>query len=245
MIEAGSAPGLSNLASLSTGNAATTFATAGVPPGLYHVRVRAANASGAGPPSNEIVLQVGGPAGCGPLSTPTLSLVTNSGGTVGFSWTVPSGGPTAYILQAGSAPGLSNLANLDLRQASPTFTTTGVPQGTYYVRVLARRNDCARSAPSNELVVTVSGGGPPESETSGVMLLQFDEEGCPTSPPRYIVVDGTRRGTHGEFIGLSVGPHSYVLCTTSSTGDVCRPREPFTVIAGYTYIVYGGNRGFC
>ena len=69
------------------------------------------------------------------------------------SWTIPSGGPTAYILQAGSAPGLSNLANLDLRQAQPTFTTSGVPAGTYYVRVLARRNNCSLSAPSNEVIV--------------------------------------------------------------------------------------------
>ena len=135
LIEAGSAPGLSNLASLSTGNAGTTFSAGGVPVGQYYVRVRAANAAGSSPPSNEVVLQVGGPVGCGPLGTPTLSVVTNSGGTVGFSWTIPSGSPTAYILQAGSAPGLSNLANLDLRQASPTFSTSGVPPGTYYVRV--------------------------------------------------------------------------------------------------------------
>ena len=91
LIEAGSAPGLSNLASVSTGNAGTLFSAGGVPVGTYYVRVRAANAAGSSSPSNEVVLQVGGPVGCGPLGTPTLSVVTNSGGTVGFSWTIPSG----------------------------------------------------------------------------------------------------------------------------------------------------------
>ena len=219
LIEAGSAPGLSNLASLSTGNVATSFSAGGIPVGTYYVRVRAANAAGSSPPSNEVVLQVGGPVGCGPLGTPALSVVTNTGGTVGFSWTIPSGGPTAYILQAGSAPGLANLANLDLRQASPTFSTSGVPAGIYYVRVLARRNDCALSAPSNEVIVNV---GPPLGQQARISFIA-QANPCGEVFPFFGIINGTR----GTSFTLAPGSYSYVACSTfrtsSSDVDVCGP----------------------
>lgn len=55
-LEAGSAPGLSNLATVPVGT--TSFSAAGVPAGLYYVRVRAIGAGGTGPASNELVVQV-------------------------------------------------------------------------------------------------------------------------------------------------------------------------------------------
>lgn len=58
VLEAGSAPGLANLLVLPLG-AAPGFSAA-APPGLYHVRVRASNACGTSPPSNEIVVAVPG-----------------------------------------------------------------------------------------------------------------------------------------------------------------------------------------
>jgi hypothetical protein len=57
VIEAGSQPGLSNLGLFRIGNV-LAFSTAGVPSGTYHVRVRAFNASGEGPPSNEVAVAV-------------------------------------------------------------------------------------------------------------------------------------------------------------------------------------------
>jgi predicted phage tail protein len=56
-IEAGSAPGQANLASIDTGGTATTF-SAPAPPGTYHVRVRAANACGASAPTADVVVTV-------------------------------------------------------------------------------------------------------------------------------------------------------------------------------------------
>ena len=50
--------GLSNLAVFSTASAATTLTVADVPRGTYHVRLRAVNASGAGPPSFDTVVVV-------------------------------------------------------------------------------------------------------------------------------------------------------------------------------------------
>ena len=154
LIEAGSSSGSANLASLPTGNALTTFSTTGVPAGTYFVRVRAIDASGAaGLPSNEVVVVVGG--GCVLPGAPTgLSITQNSGGTVGLSWTAASGAPTSYILEAGSAPGLANLANVDVGAAT-SLTATGVVPGTYFVRVRAR-NACGVGAASIEVKVVVT-----------------------------------------------------------------------------------------
>jgi hypothetical protein len=57
IVEAGSASGQSNLAVIPTGSTSTTLSGA-VPPGTYYVRLRASNAAGVGPPSNQIVVTV-------------------------------------------------------------------------------------------------------------------------------------------------------------------------------------------
>lgn len=78
----------------------------------------------------------------------------NSGGTVSFAWTAATGGPTSYIIEAGSTPGATNLANSDLGSTATTFTTTGVGRGTYYVRLRAK-NSFGVSGVSNEVVLVV------------------------------------------------------------------------------------------
>lgn len=57
VIDAGTSPGQSNLASFDTGTLDTSFAAA-VGPGTYYVRIRARNAFGAGPPSTEVMIVV-------------------------------------------------------------------------------------------------------------------------------------------------------------------------------------------
>jgi subtilisin-like proprotein convertase family protein len=57
VIEAGSAPGLANLVSFSTGNPSLSFVAA-APPGTYFLRVRAGNAAGTSTASNDVVLVV-------------------------------------------------------------------------------------------------------------------------------------------------------------------------------------------
>jgi hypothetical protein len=56
VIEAGSAPGLSNLAVV--GHPTTAASFSGVAPGTYYVRVRGVNAQGAGFASNEVTVVV-------------------------------------------------------------------------------------------------------------------------------------------------------------------------------------------
>lgn len=58
LIEAGSAPGLANLARLSVAPGATSLRVLRVPRGIYFVRVRSANGTGSSAPSNEIVVLV-------------------------------------------------------------------------------------------------------------------------------------------------------------------------------------------
>ncbi len=154
VIEAGSSPGLANLANFSTGNAATSFSASGVGAGTYYVRVRAQNAAGVGPSSNESTLVVGA-SGCSVAPGAPAGLASAvSGSTVTLSWSAPAGGcATSYILQAGSASGASNLANANVGNVT-SYTATGVGPGTYYVRVRAQ-NAIGQSGASNETVLTV------------------------------------------------------------------------------------------
>jgi hypothetical protein len=154
VIEAGSGSGAANLANFSTGNTQTTFTTTGVPDGAYYVRVRASNSTGTSAASNEVVLVVGPVCSVPPGEPISFSLVSNGGGTVSFSWTPGAYIATTYVIEAGSAPGLSNLAISDLSSVATTFTTTGVGRGIYYVRVRGR-NACGTGLPSNEVILGV------------------------------------------------------------------------------------------
>jgi peptidyl-Asp metalloendopeptidase len=153
VIEAGSASGLANLANFSTGNTATTFSANGFGAGIYYLRVRASNAAGTGGPSNESRLVVGDACASAPPPPIGFASTFNSGGTVSFAWTAAPGA-TTYVIEAGSAPGLSNLASADLGSASTSATFNGIGAGTYYVRLRAR-NTCGTSGVSNEATLVV------------------------------------------------------------------------------------------
>src|SRR5262245_26719578 len=86
LIEAGSASGLANLATIAT--AETRFTAAGVGNGTYYIRVRAVNRFGTSAPSNEIVVNVSPTSACGrPPLSPIDLRVSVSGATVKLSWT--------------------------------------------------------------------------------------------------------------------------------------------------------------
>ena len=74
------------------------------------------------------------------------SVSRGSSGDVNLSWSAPNGGPppAGYVIEAGSAPGLADLASLNVGNVT-SFTTTA-PPGVYYVRVRAV-NDRGTSAP--------------------------------------------------------------------------------------------------
>lgn len=151
-LEAGTAPGLANLATLPMGTA-TSFVTPPVPNGDYYVRVRAENAAGIGPASTEVRAVVGPP----PPGPPALTGSSGPGGTVSLSWSVPtSGAPvTGYELHAGTAPGLSNIVVIALPGSQTALATGGVPPGTYYLRVVAR-SASGPGAFSNQVALVVN-----------------------------------------------------------------------------------------
>jgi hypothetical protein len=161
ILEAGSAAGQSNILIFNTGSAATTLTATGVPSATYFVRVRAQNADGTSGPSNEAVITVGSP--CPTPGAPTGLTASTIGNTVTLTWNAVAEA-LAFIIEAGSAPGLANLATLDTGNAATSFTATA-PDGTYYVRVRARTS-CGISAASNEAVLTV-GAPPPTGGVAG------------------------------------------------------------------------------
>jgi hypothetical protein len=55
---------------------------------------------------------------------------------VTLQWTLGTGAPaSAMFVDAGSAPGLSNLASIALPPGATSYLAAGIPTGTYYVRV--------------------------------------------------------------------------------------------------------------
>jgi hypothetical protein len=169
LIEAGSAPGLTNLASISTGNPATLYSAAGVGAGTYYVRIRSVKPAGTSGPSNEIQLTVGGCSSA--PSAPLAFSAQVSGTTVVLAWAAATGSPASYVLEAGSSPGASDVLVLDTGGTATTLTAIA-NAGTYYVRVRAK-NACGQSAVSNEVIVVVNPGGnicasiSPTSQTFG------------------------------------------------------------------------------
>ncbi len=141
-IETGSTPGAANLAILETTGTATGFSTQ-APSGNYYVRVKARNRVGVSPASNEVLVTVGN---CAPPAGLT-AVVT--GRTVALGW---AGTSASYLVQAGSGPGLSDLAQIVVATTSPVFAS--VPPGDYFVRVRGN-SPCGLTPPSNEVVVQV------------------------------------------------------------------------------------------
>jgi len=161
IVQAGSSIGRANLADFSTGSTATTFSASGIPDGLYYVRVLATNGVTGlvSTASNEAILQVGACSSAPP--TPTGLTASVAGSAVFLQW-FPAARATTYVLEAGTATGLSNLVVSDLAGSFTEMSSdlgslvgfsASATGGPYYVRIRAR-NACGTSAASNETVVT-------------------------------------------------------------------------------------------
>lgn len=154
-IEAGSVSGGTDLGRFSTGNAFTSYVAPNVPSGTYYVRVRAVNGSGISAPSNERVIIV---TTCAPIGSPTgLGVFSGRSSTVSMAW-FRNPAATSYVLQAGSLPGLADLANIDIGNRT-SYVQPGVTDGAYFVRVYPR-NACGLSATADEVDVIVGNGRP-------------------------------------------------------------------------------------
>lgn len=142
-IEAGTVQGTYPIV-VQTGSAAPGLVAPGVPNGVYFVRVRAiTNGTPAGNATNPITFRVG-PA------PPTLSRTVN-GNSITLNWT---GTSASWLLEAGSATGLSDIAVAGMGAAN-TFTANGVPAGTYFLRVRSNAGGVL-GTPSNEVQANVT-----------------------------------------------------------------------------------------
>lgn len=151
LVEVGSAAGLANLAVLPVAGRAFVFD--GVPPGFYFMRVRAQNAGGTSLPTDDQLVVAGNVAA--PPSAPDPLGPTIAGNVVTLNWQPPAFGPvTRYVIEVGSAPGLSNLGVLDTGSSATSLVIPGVPRGTYYLRLRAV-NGLGASGLSEEQVLVV------------------------------------------------------------------------------------------
>jgi hypothetical protein len=74
---------------------------------------------------------------------------------VSLQWSLGNGAPgSSLFVDAGSAPGLTNLASVPVAAGTTTVVAQDVPAGTYYVRVRTRTAGGVESI-SNEVAVTV------------------------------------------------------------------------------------------
>jgi hypothetical protein len=134
--------------------------------------------------------------------TPMALAATVDRNTIALQWTPPTGeSPSAYIIEGGSAPGLTDLVRFRTG-ATPALIATAVPSGTYNFRVRAVSRS-GHSPPSSEVAVTVAGGctaipeapGKPQATVSG-NRIRFDWEmpsrGC--APSTFNIEVGGARG---------------------------------------------------
>ena len=109
------------------------------------------------------------------LGPPQSLTVATSGTTATLAWTAPaSGAATGYVIEAGSASGLANLALLPTGAAT-SLVVPGLSPGLYFVRVRATSAEGV-GAPSNEiqLLMTPQGrciapAGPPVLSAATVL----------------------------------------------------------------------------
>lgn len=154
VLEVGSAPGLANLASLPLAGATTSLQLT-APAGRFWARLRAAQGGALSTPTPEMFIAAAPDdvAICGgsPYAPDTLT-ASVSGGVVLLTWQVPVGGiaPVAYRLVAGTAPGASDIATIDV--GAVTAFSSPAPRGRYYVSI-ASVDACGRRSVSSAPVV--------------------------------------------------------------------------------------------
>jgi hypothetical protein len=143
------------------------IAITGAPDGVFWIVVVKGLTSATSAQASAWVQVVVSVNNCGsaPLAPTSLQNLPTPGKPVALSWTPASTGcpPTQFVVAAGSGPGLSDLAVVEISGAVTILHGTA-PAGTYHVRVHAR-NSVGISGPSNEVQVTVAEGcvgpGPP------------------------------------------------------------------------------------
>ena len=140
--------------------------------------------------------------------TPSGLTPSVSGSTVTLQWTAPTAGgqATGYLLLAGSAPGAANLGTIPV--SSTSVSVPGVPNGVYYVRVMAT-NAVGASLPTSDVTVVVGGApGAPRSLTAnapapGAVNISWLAPASGAAPTSYVLLAGHTPGASTYRIPVS------------------------------------------
>jgi predicted phage tail protein len=180
-------------------------------------------------------------------TAPANLLAAVTGTTVQLTWRPPAlGTPTAYVIEAGSSPGASNLAALDTGSTATMFTTAA-PIGMYYVRVRARVGSAVGGA-SNEVVVNVTGacvapstpGGLTHTVNGSAVQLSWQAAAGASS---YVLEAGSTPGASSlvasdlgnvTTLGALAGPGTYYVRVraVNTCGPSAPSNEVVVVVAG-------------
>ena len=148
-VEAGTSPGGTNVGVFAVGAATRVSGT--LPPGTYYIRVRGVGDGGPGAASSEVIATV--PSTSTPPAAPGTLTASVSAGVVTLRWGAAAGNATSYVIEAGTAVGLTNIGALPTGNLDTTWSVAA-PAGTYFVRVRAA-NAFGLSAATNEVTVVV------------------------------------------------------------------------------------------
>jgi hypothetical protein len=170
IVEAGSAPGRDDLAVVDTRSVQSSFQPDGVPTGIYYVRVRAVF-----PRASALLPTRSSSPSVSARSRPTRPRTlrrfrrTGSSASRGTSRRKECR-PSSYVLDAGTAPDLSDLGTVVLPASSRGLRAPAPPAGTYYVRLRAR-NATGISRPATVMLIIPACLAPPTPVSFAVNTL--------------------------------------------------------------------------
>jgi hypothetical protein len=200
-------------------------------------------------------------AGATAPGAPGNLLATAGGGTVSLTWSAPTSGDpvVTYVVEAGSASGLSNLAVVTTNSTATTFSAGGVGNGTYYIRIKAQ-NATGTSAASNEatLVVCTSAPGAPTGLTTSVsgsaVTIRWNAASGGCAATSYLLQAGSTAGSSGlansnignvtSYVAAGVGAGVYYIrvVAVNGFGQSAASNEVATTV-GSTTTTGGGLTG--
>ena len=218
-LEVGTTPTSGNdLTTIPLGN--VTSLNAPAPTGTYYVRLRAKNAAGESEPTPTLRLD----AGCtAPPGAPRFVNLFVNGSRLDLEWSRGQGNVASYVLEVGSASGLSDILTTPLSVSTRTIGGDVGP-GTYYIRVKAA-NACGTGPASSEVFAVVGSAtafpGIPENLTATVsgsnISLSWSPPSSGGTPTGYVLEAGSGQGL-ADIARLTLGP-----VTTFSTGPIVPP----------------------
>ena len=178
------------------------------PNGTFFVRVRAVNACGVSPPSNERTVIV---PSCGPApGAPSTPAATINAGIATVTWGSVNGA-ARYRLDVGTTPGGSNTASQTVTGTS--LPLAGLPTGNYFMRVTA--------------IDGCGSAGPPSGEGSFMIVNAVTLQSIMVTGPSTIVAGQSGQYTAtGRFSNGSSSNITVTAAWATSNSGVAAPIGP-------------------